>query len=45
MWIHEFVRNLIIDNMEDPKALNARSHKHIEHKFAVANKLCATSYC
>ena len=43
MWIHEFVRDLVVDHMEDPKARDRRCHDHIEKQFAAARKLYAPS--
>ncbi|KAK9804155.1 hypothetical protein WJX73_005900 [Symbiochloris irregularis] len=38
MWIHDFVRDLIIDNMEDPKVRDKRTHEHIEKVYKAAQK-------
>ena len=41
LWIYQFARDLITDNMEDPKARDKAWHKHIEDRFREAKKLCA----
>lgn len=41
MWIHDFVRDLIQDHMEDPKARDRIWHRHIRERFAAAEKFKA----